>query len=142
MFRKVALTVCMIVGCVWCMALESGAANTQSIGAGKFKPVASVGALMHGQLQFFKKISQELTKPANEERNHEIEEYAQILAELANVNRYNSDKQDYVDWATELRDLSLSIAKEAHKKDVDDNKISSLHQQIKGKCGACHDAYQ
>ena len=92
--------------------------------------------------QFFKKLSEELSKPASKKRNHEIEEYAELLAELANVNRYNNDKEDYIAWATDLRDLSLSLAKEAEEKDVDDNKMHNLHRQMKAKCGACHDVYQ
>ncbi len=144
MFRKTALTVCLMASCIWCLALATAADSAQlAAGTGAFKPVASVGSLMHGQGVFFKAIRDELTKPADEDRNHEIEEAAEVLAELANVNRFNKDKDDYRAWATELRDTALAMAKEAEKKAAaDDDKLQALFATVKSKCQACHDVYQ
>ncbi len=143
MFRKIALTVCLTAVCIWCLALETGADSGQHDHATRaFKPVASVDALMHGQLVFFKAIGAELEKPASADRNHEIEEAAQVLAELANVNRFNSEKGDYIGWATEVRDGAMKLAAEAKKKDASNDRLTAYVTTIKGKCGACHDAYQ
>ena len=144
MFRRTALTVCLMASCIWCLALASAANSTQSDpGAGVFKPVAPVGSLMHGQGVFFKAIRKELDEPTGEERNHEIQEAAEVLAELANVNRLNKDKADYRIWATELRDTALAMANEAKKKAAaDDSKLQAIFATMKSKCQACHDVYQ
>ncbi len=143
MFKRVALTVCLMGGCIWCLALATRADSAQSVSsAGPFQPVASVESLMHGQVKFFKEIGELVEKPASSHRNEELHEYAEVLAELANVNRYNKDKTDYRDWATQLRDTSLELASEAKKKDTDDTRLKKLHAEMKTVCGACHDAYQ
>jgi len=144
MFRKTALTICLMASCIWCLALATSADSAQSVGeTGAFKPVAPVGSLMHGQGVFFKAIRAELEEPANEERNHEIQEAAEVLAELANVNRLNKDKADYRTWATELRDTALAMATEAGKKAAaDETELQSIFTTMKAKCQACHDVYQ
>lgn len=143
MFRNVALSVCLMGGCIWFLGMASradSAAPDAAIAA--FKPVASVHALMHGQGMFFKIIRKELKQPSGEKRNHEIVEAAEILAELANVNRYNNPKQDYRDWAKQLSDQSLELAGEANKSDPSDEKMKSLAKKMGATCGACHDIYQ
>ena len=143
MFRNVALSVCLMAGCIWFLGMASradSAAPDPTIAA--FKPVSSVSSLMHGQGVFFKTIRQELNQPAGKKRNHEIVEAAEILAELANVNRYNNPKQDYRDWAKQLSDQSLELAGEAKKSDASDEKMKSVVKKMGATCGACHDAYQ
>lgn len=144
MARRMALTVCLLGGCVWCLVLATRADSAQAgAAAGEFKPVAPVGSLMHGQMVFFKEITEQLGKPAGGERNHEIAESAGVLAELANVNRHNKDKEDYRGWATSLRDTALELAKEAGKADAADNaRMNKLIQTMKATCAACHDVYQ
>jgi len=143
MVSRLALTVSLMVGCIWCLALATQADTTQSEPRyPAFKPVAPVESLMHGQGIFFKEISQQLAKPANAERNHEIAEAVEVLAELANVNRYNKDRKDYQTWATELRDTALAMAAEAKKSNADNGRMKELHQKMKATCGACHDVYQ
>ncbi len=143
MFRNVALSVCLMGGCIWFLGMASradSAAPDAAIAA--FKPVSSVHALMHGQGMFFKKIRKGLNQPAGEERNKDIGEAAEILAELANVNRYNNPKQDYRNWAKQVSDISLELAGEAKKSDASDEKMTSLAGKMGAACGACHDAYQ
>lgn len=144
MFRRMALTVCLVGSCVWCMALVTRADSSQpASGGGEFKPVADVDALMFGQVTFFKKIGQELKKPLTKGTAHEIEEAAQVLAELANVNRFNNSKSDYKNWATQLRDTALEMAEEAEKKDAaDTDRLKKLFSSMKATCAACHDVYQ
>lgn len=143
MFRNVALSVCLMGGCIWFLGIASradSAAPDATIAT--FKPVSSVPSLMHGQGVFWKKIRKELSRPAGKKRNHEIVEAAEILAELANVNRYNNPKQDYRDWAKQLSDQSLELAGEAKKSDASDEKMKSLAEKMGATCGACHDVYQ
>ena len=144
MARKMALTACLLGGCVWCLALATRADSAETTRSDDtFKPVASVESLMHGQLVFFKGINKQIRKPASHERNEEIEESAQILAELANVNRFNNEKEDYRTWATSVRDTALDLAEEAEKSDsADQSKMLELVKTMKSTCTACHDVYR
>ncbi len=144
MIRKAALSVCLMASCIWCLALVTRADSAQSASTGgTFKPVAPVESLMHGQNVFFKEIRAELDKPSSEERNEEIKESAEVLAELANVNRFNSKKEDYRAWATELRDTALGLAAEADKNEkADDGRLKNFLVKLKDTCTACHDMYQ
>lgn len=144
MFRRMALTVCLVGSCVWCLALVTRADSSQPASEGNdFKPVAEVDALMFGQVTFFKKIRQELEKPLTKGTAHEIEEAAQVLAELANVNQFNNSKSDYKNWATQLRDTAMELAEEAEKKDAaDTGRMQKLYSRMKATCGECHDVYQ
>ncbi len=140
MLRRVVLSVVLMAGCIWCLALASRADGNQSAAVGPFKPVAEIESIMHGKNIFFKEITEQLEKPAGEKRNQEMFESAQVLAELANVNRFNKEKDDYRNWATQLRDTALEFAASAKKAEQD--KLKNLYQKMKGTCQACHDAYQ
>ena len=143
MFGKMTLTIGLLGGCIWCLALVARADSAQSANATEaFKPVASVDALMQGQLTFFKEIKKAMANKAMEDRGDEIEKAAEVLAELSNVNRFNNEKEDHRAWATELRDTALKLAHEAEEKDADEAKMTNLFKQIKATCGACHDEYQ
>lgn len=144
MVRKMALTVCLMGSCVWCLALVAGADSAEpTVGSVDFKPVAAVESLMHGQKTFFKEIGMALQNRSMPDRTELIEEAAEVLAELANVNRLNNDKEDYRNWATQLRDTALQLAREAEKeKKASDGKMNKLFQKLKKTCGACHDVYQ
>ncbi len=143
MFRKMALTMCLMGGCIWCLALVTGADSAPPGAASdRFKPVAAVESLMHGQKTFFKEIGQALHNTSDPDRSEEIEEAAEVLAELANVNRLNNDKPDYRAWATQLRDTALQLAREADKKNADEKRMKTLFQKLKDTCSACHDEYQ
>lgn len=143
MVRKFALTLSLTAGCVWCLALATDADGsfTTMIEDG-FKPVASVESLMHGQGKFWKEITEWLQKPASEHRSAELVESAEVLAELANVNRFNKDKEDYRAWATKLRDTAMAFAAEAKKKEVDETALRTLRATMKNACADCHDMYQ
>ncbi len=143
MFRKMALTMCLMGSCIWCLALVTSADSAPPGASGdQFKPVASVESLMHGQLTFFKEIGKALKNTSDPDRGEEIEEAAEVLAELANVNRFNKDKEDYRAWATQLRDTALQLAHEADKKSADEKRMKTLFDNLKNTCAACHDAYQ
>lgn len=144
MVHKTALTACLMVGSLWCLALVAGADDSPPApAAGGFHPVASIDSLMHGQLGQFKAIKQLLSDPKAEKRAKRLLHRAELLAELANVNIHNKDKPDYKQWATQLRETALELSREAKKKaGADENKMVALFQKLKKTCGACHDVYQ
>lgn len=111
--------------------------------AGGYKPVSSVHGLMNGQNIMFARIQDAINNPATKKRGEQIETSAEVLAELANVNTYNAQKDDYRKWAGELRDTALELSKEGKKKDkLDDAKMKQLVDKMKATCEACHKAYQ
>lgn len=143
MFGKMTLTLCLLGSCIWCLAMVARADSAQTEPQTQtFKPVASVLSLMHAQGKFFKAARSAVRDQSMEDRGEEIKEAAEVLAELANVNRHNSEKQDWRDWATQLRDTSLKLAREAEKENPDEEKLTALTKRIGKTCGACHDKYQ
>lgn len=108
-----------------------------------FKPVAELESLMHGQETHYKAIAELLKNAAAPKRHHDLHVHAQVLAELANVNRHNKDKEDFRNFATQLRDLALKLAEEAEKAETaDETRLKTLFKDIENTCTACHDVYQ
>ncbi len=145
MVRRVTTTMVLLGGCIGCLALAFGADPPSDRGtpAGSFKPVASIHGLMTGQGLVFKTLQQSLHGPKNPDRPRAVQLTAEALAELANVNILNGEKDDYRAWATQLRDTSLELAAEAKKKtEADDAKMKALLTKVEATCNACHDAYQ
>ncbi len=144
MVRRMALTVVLFAGCILCLALVTTANSAPSSPAGgPFKPVASVHGLMTGQMLAFKGLQTSLNGKKDAERPRAIQLTSEALAELANVNTYNNEKEDYRGWAGQLRDTALELADEAKKKDkADEGKMKSLLAKLEGTCKSCHDAYQ
>jgi cytochrome c556 len=144
MVRRMALTVVLLAGCVWCLALVRRADSAPSAsGDGLFKPVASVNGLMTGQMLAFKQLQQSLNGKKGPDRPKAIQLTSEALAELANVNTYNGEKDDYRGWAGQLRDTALELAGEAKKKDnADEAKMKSLLAKLEATCKSCHDVYQ
>jgi len=138
--KNITLSVCLVVACAWCFTLVSRA-NSAEPTAGEFKPVASVEALMHGQLLVFKRIGELTGEAQAPKRDEEIEDLAQVLAELANLNTLKSDKADYRGWAGSLRDSSMELSHVAEH-GADGDKLNQLINSIKGTCQSCHDVYQ
>ena len=144
MVRRMALTVVLFAGCIWCLALVTTADSAPSASAaGPYKPVASVHGLMTGQMLVFKQLQTSLTGKKDADRPRAIQLASEALAELANVNTYNNEKEDYRTWAGQLRDTAIELAGEAKKKDkADEDKMKSLFANLEGTCKSCHDAYQ
>ena len=138
--KNLTLTACLLAACAWCFTLVSRADSSEPV-TGEFAPVASVEALMNGQVLVFKTIGELVANKNAPKRADQIEELAEVLAELANVNTFNSDKADYRDWAGTLRDTSMELARSA-KQGADDGKMNGIIKRMKGACQACHDAYQ
>lgn len=144
MVRRMALTVVLFAGCIWCLALVTRADSAPSAPAGgPYKPVASVHGLMTGQMLAFKQLQTSLNGKKDADRPRAIQLASEALAELANVNTYNNEKEDYRTWAGQLRDTAMELAGEAKKKDqADENKMKALFVKLEGTCNSCHDAYQ
>ena len=144
MIRKAALTVILLGGCAWVLAMVTRADSAEpEKTADVFRPVASVHTLMEGQGVFFKKIGDALQDPQAAKRTKEIAFGAELLAELANVNTHNKDQADYVQWAGQLRDTAMELAGEAKKKgDADEDTMNSLFSRLAATCKACHEKYQ
>lgn len=144
MFHRLAITTVLLGLGVSFFFLVPPADSVRADDAAKvFKPALSVHHLMEGQGFVFSQIHDALTN-ANTPRRHKIIEAGSgVLAELANVNTLNSEKEDYRAWAAELRDTALMLAKEADKKaDADDKQMNELFKQMKNTCASCHDMYQ
>ncbi|MEK6799215.1 MAG: cytochrome c [Planctomycetota bacterium] len=138
--RTTTLAACLLTSCVLCFAFTS---RGDGPAAGGFKPVASVEGLMHGQGLVFKELSSLAANKSAKERMENIEGLSQALAEFANVNTFNRDKEDYKAWAAQLRDTALALSKEAEKdKTADEAQITKLMGQLKNTCQSCHDKYQ
>lgn len=141
--RKTVLTVGLMVGCVWCLALVANADNAPPVSNRPFKPVADLHSLMYGQAVHFKAMKGLLEDPSAEKRFERLTREAGVLAELANVNTHHRDKEDYRAWAAEVRDTALAFSKEAKKAaGADEAKLGKMLRQIRQTCGDCHDMYQ
>ena len=144
MIRKMAWTICFLAGCIWCLALVTRAGSAEPTAAQlPFQPVASVHSLMHGQQTFFQHIGDALKGGEGSKEKKDIREAAEVLAELANVNRHNMGEDDYRAFASQLRDTALQLAQEAKKKrEADHEKMRKLFRKLKDTCTACHDVYR
>jgi len=143
MIRNMTLTVMLIAGCVWCVALVSRADSAQDSGHNHFKPAMSVHQMMEGQLIVFKQLNEAVKNKSTDDRTELIEGLASVIAELANVNSVHSDKSDYIGWASDLRNTSMELAEEAEKKkDANDQRMEKLLTKMKQSCVSCHDVYQ
>jgi len=143
MTRKTTLTVCLLLcPTVGFTVVSLGDGPQKRVDSSSFKPVASVEGVMNGQFVVFTAMMETISNPKAKQRIERIGGLSQALAELANVNQYNSDQQDFQDWARKLRDTSLEISEEAEKESMDEAKVRELAQTIKNTCAACHDKYQ
>jgi len=131
----ISSTLLVICGFALTVAAQNGVAPA-------FKPAASVDALMHGQQDQLKAISDLVANKTAKDRGKNIAVAAELLAELANVNAYNKDKADYQAWARDLRDTSLTLSKDARKPDVKDEDLKKAVDRIKTICQACHDVHR
>lgn len=140
--RNITLTICLLTACAWCFTLVSRVDSAEpKAPPAAFKPVASVEGLMHGQLLVFQKIGELVANKNAPKRTEQIHAFAEVLAELANINTLNSDKIDYRRWAGQLRDTSLKLAAAAER-NADEAEMNKLITTIKGTCQSCHDVYQ
>ena len=144
MIRKMTLTLGLVACCVWCLTLVARGDNGKPAGTpAPFKPVASLHSLMEGQDMHFSAIGVLLDQPDAKNRGKRLIVEAELLAELANVNMLTRDKEDYRGWASEVRGMSLDLARLAKKGDGGSEKeMKLLYRKLNKTCLRCHDAYQ
>jgi len=141
-WRRTLLTTVLIGGGIWCLGMvQKVHSEEKPAGAAEvaYKPVAPVAPLMEAQEEAFNAIKKQLTATGKEDFKV-LQRTAYLLAELCNVNHYQSEKADYKKWAFEARDLAVELAKASKAKEVD--KAKDLFKKIHTKCGECHDVYK
>lgn len=143
MIRARRLTYCGIMCTVVLLALLGG--REASVGqeksaaapdAGGFHPVAPHHALMEGH----ERCHDDLKRAIGRQKSNDAANQAWLLAELANVSSRHSDKEDYRNWANELRAQSVAAARAAESKNWDEAKTAL--KQISTVCKACHEKYE
>lgn len=146
MLRKLTMTFVLLLACTWCATLVWDADNARAQDGGAdagFKPVASVQALMNGNILLLRQISDAVQNPGTKKRTERINAYAELIAELANLNELNAKKDDYRNWARDLKEAAMGLSVEAAKDDkASDDTMMGLIGQMKATCTACHDVYQ
>jgi len=141
MSRNLSWTACVIVMGIGALTLLAQVQAPPAANAKPFVPAATVDSLMNGQQDYFKAIQDLLEKGGKNTKQIRIS--AELLAELANVNHYHNDKKDYRDWAKELQDTSLALAREADKrKSASLDEMKKLLVRIDDVCTACHNVYR
>lgn len=157
MWRRTLLTVALVGACMWCLATVQQVHSDEKQQAAEkaekkacYEPVAPVHDLMEAQGYHFKEITGKIrsrkSDPENKDERQAKDDYrllsrhAYILAELANVNQHNSEKEDYTKWAQEVRDMCVELAQAARKQDL--KAADTITRAIHAKCGQCHDKYE
>lgn len=102
----------------------------------QFKPAAPRASLMDWHSRAFDELNAGIAK-----KDVKCAEAAWLLAELANVNQFHTEKDDYRKWADDLRDGAVEIANTIRKKH-DFARAKTLSAKLKDTCKRCHDAYK
>ena len=101
-----------------------------------FKPVADRNVLMEWQERVFSGMNRAILQ----KKDSEVVAHAWLLAELANVNRFHSKKDDYRRWATEMLDTAVKLAESGKAKQFDEAK--KLARKMNATCSSCHEVYR
>ena len=101
-----------------------------------FRPISPRATLMEWHSQAFDELNAGIAR-----KNVDAADSAWLLAELANVNYFHSEKIDYRAWAGEMRDAAAELANTIRKK-RDFNRAGELVKRIKDTCKQCHDMYK
>lgn len=109
--------------------------TTQGAVAHDFKPAAPHGVLMAWHDQAFGQMRLAIARKDAEK----AQQYAWLLAELANVNSTHRADEQFRGFANKLRDECAALAEAAGKGDLERGK--QLASQINATCTACHDVY-
>jgi len=110
--------------------------KTKPAAARPFKPVTNVEQLMEGQEKLFTEIKDGVLDGAWDE----CATSAWLLAELANVNHYQTDKPDYQRFADNMAAECQALAKVLKKRNADDAKAQIT--KVANCCKACHDVHK
>ncbi|MBL8878606.1 MAG: cytochrome c [Phycisphaerales bacterium] len=138
--RKLALGVTGLVAITiatrWSSAIFGQESAINPTPSGGFKPTTPRTSLMHWHDRAFDELLEGISR-----KDGESAEAAWLLAELANVNSFHSEKPNYRNWADQLRDGAIEIADTIRKK-RDFDRAKALCNKLKDTCKRCHDAYK
>lgn len=101
-----------------------------------FRPISPRATLMEWHSQVFDELNAGIAR-----KNVDVADSAWLLAELANVNYFHSEKIDYRAWAGEMRDAAAELANTI-RKNRDFNRAREIVKRIKDTCKQCHDMYK
>ncbi len=101
-----------------------------------FKPVADQHMLMEWQERVFSGMNRAILQ----KKDSEVVAHAWMLAELANVNRFHSKKDDYRRWAKDMLDTAVKLAEAGKAKQFDEAK--KLARKMNATCSSCHEVYR
>lgn len=102
----------------------------------EFKPVLAIHEMMEGQGKLFAEIREGIL----DKQWKEAARAAWLLAEIANVNRYQHDAADYKRHAKEMSGYCVELARLLKKEDEAGAKTAV--RKVSQKCSACHEKYK
>ncbi len=104
--------------------------------AAAFKPVQSVHDMMEGQ----KKLYEEIKDGVLDKQWDDAARSAWILAEIANVNRFQNEAAEYKGFARQMSEDCSKLAQALKKREADVAK--ELVQKVGQTCSACHNKFR
>ncbi len=146
MVRKNMFTMAALLAATACLSVivQSGTAQTDSpTKSDGFKPVMPLLSLMAEQDRHFDNILDLVRDAEAADRFEKMRHEAYALAEMGNINGYHSGAvrhQDYRQWAGDLKDLALTLAGNAERKQAD--AFAGLAKKLNSTCKACHNKYK
>ncbi len=136
-----ALALTLTAGAAWITPDDEEAPAAPPAPA--YSPVGSLDALMTGHGMAFGGIREALPDKENRRRPRTLQINAELLAELANINTYWGRRDDYRNWAGELRDTALELADAVKKRDsIDEARVEAAYRKLDATCTACHEVYK
>lgn len=130
------LSVMGMISLVTCLTVFTTQAQDTPAGGATFKPAAPREALM----EWHEKAFNNARKAVSGKKFKDLAENAWLLAELANVNSFHAEKDDYRNWANELSAKAAELAAAGKEKQFD--KAAELVKGLNATCKSCHDVYR
>ncbi|MCG3128391.1 MAG: hypothetical protein CHACPFDD_03279 [Phycisphaerae bacterium] len=125
----------VISAVTWLTVLTSQAQDQPAGGAG-FKPAAPREALM----EWHEKAFNNARKAVSGKKAKDLAENAWLLSELANVNGFHGENDDYRNWAREVSTKAAELAAAGKEKQFD--KAAEIVKGLNATCKSCHDVYK
>ena len=124
------------VGIVGMAALAGPPKKDPKVQFKPFKPIQTVERLMESQGELYNGIKDHIIDKSWDE----AETSAWLLAELANVNHFQSTETQYQKFADDMASDCVALAKILKRRDV--REARSSVKRVQQRCKACHDVYK
>ncbi len=136
--RKIiaALMVLVVGGTYVALAATDDPPMDPSVKFKLFKPAQEVEQMMHGQEKLYGDLKDGIIDKAWDE----VQVSAWLLAELANVNHFQSTDPKYQKFADEMSAECIKVAKIAKKRDVRTTRVAV--SRLGKRCKACHEVFR